>query len=699
MFSRIISVAQPGTVDWGAYINSNLTGDEFIEQIITEQSGTTFYIYAVGISYSSSGTINYCSTNPAIGNGDVFVVKYTDNGSNLTQNWIKFIGSDGSSPCTGCDNYDWGYCMTIDHDGSNTFVYVGGNMLGANTTYSIPTACNICASSPYQSQRKDSWDAFLAKLDGSNGNMVAWTYFGGKGTKTDCNATTKDIIMGIAVKGSGTNPHDLYVVGYTESLYNPSGCQAQGLCPSGTCGATVWDNSSNNGGDAFIAVFDNCLHTLKYFTYYNCDLSAKPAGQDRLRGINFDTPTSGEPNLYVSGTTQSAQGIAYGGNIFQSAPGSTDDDGFVAKWVWDNSLPGYAPTTGWSTYVGGSQGDKGRQITIKKDASGSASYVYADFWCQYQMTLVPVFNASNGFQTDNNSIGVEDCYIIKLDASDGHRIWSTWYGGNAGDYPNGLKIYPGFCGEQYVAIAGVTASSSNFISQYSGSGKLKSTLTGCRDGFFALLRDNGNSVALSYATYLGGSGEEWYGPPQYQIGNCSANCPDGCLYSDIFNGYGPFISTGGDLFNKYAFVSFSTNSSTITDNVGSINYKGATYTSGSQINCPKGSCLHDNFDAFILKWKLGAPEGCAKLSSEEIFELDYSISPNPANASLVIDFSQPVQLDNICILNTLGEVAFQKKFFSDQTSFTINVQELPSGIYFLQLQNESWCTIRKFVKQ
>ncbi|MCY7411259.1 MAG: hypothetical protein LH473_13385 [Chitinophagales bacterium] len=238
-------------------VNTTLSSDEFIEQIITEQVGSSTIINAVGYSSSYSGTIPYCSTNPTLGNADVFVAKFTLNAGTVTKNWLTFIGSDGSGNCSGCDNYDWGYCMALDHDGANTFLYVAGNNLGASSTYSIPSACvAACNTSPYQSARKDSWDAFLAKLDASNESITAWTYFGG----TSNNGTEKkDIIMGLAIK-PGTL-HDVYAVGYTESAYTNQ------LCTS--CGATVWDNSNNGAGDAFIAAFDKCPHTLKYFTFYN----------------------------------------------------------------------------------------------------------------------------------------------------------------------------------------------------------------------------------------------------------------------------------------------------------------------------------------------------------------------------------------------------------------------------------------------
>ena len=58
--SNLFCNAQPGSVDWGIYMNSSnpvLSGDEFVEQMVTEQSGSNSIIYAVGISGSSSGSL------------------------------------------------------------------------------------------------------------------------------------------------------------------------------------------------------------------------------------------------------------------------------------------------------------------------------------------------------------------------------------------------------------------------------------------------------------------------------------------------------------------------------------------------------------------------------------------------------------------------------------------------------------------
>ena len=76
-------------------------------------------------------------------------------------------------------------------------------------------------------------------------------------------------------------------------------------------------------------------------------------------------------------------------------------------------------------------------------------------------------------------------------------------------------------------------------------------------------------------------------------------------------------------------------------------------------------------------------------NTEDAFKL--TISPNPANAFVTIEATQP--LGNIQIKNGLGQTVINKKSEGQTTS--IDISSLQHGVYFIQINNMS----KKMVKQ
>ena len=75
------------------------------------------------------------------------------------------------------------------------------------------------------------------------------------------------------------------------------------------------------------------------------------------------------------------------------------------------------------------------------------------------------------------------------------------------------------------------------------------------------------------------------------------------------------------------------------------------------------------------------------------------VYPNPANSSLFIENENQSKLDGISIYNALGEQVFQQKLADTQRLYQMDICEIPSGIYFLQLHNEDSKKTLKFCKQ
>ncbi|MBL7919107.1 MAG: T9SS type A sorting domain-containing protein [Bacteroidia bacterium] len=76
-----------------------------------------------------------------------------------------------------------------------------------------------------------------------------------------------------------------------------------------------------------------------------------------------------------------------------------------------------------------------------------------------------------------------------------------------------------------------------------------------------------------------------------------------------------------------------------------------------------------------------------------------SVYPNPANDFISIDFSASERMDNITIyvVNTVGEIILIKKDILSNT--TLQISNLPGGVYFIQVESGNGTTIKKFIKQ
>ncbi len=144
------------------------------------------------------------------------------------------------------------------------------------------------------------------------------------------------------------------------------------------------------------------------------------------------------------------------------------------------------PVLEYSTFLGGSLGDQGRDIAV--DSAGNA-YVIG----------VPSSNfpIANAFQ--DTSHGIQDVFVTKLNAAGSALVYSTYLGGSGYDF--GLGIAVDSSGSAYVT--GQT-SSSDFPTANAFQGKNASGLG--NDVFVAKFSPTGS--ALVYSTYLGGSSDD-----------------------------------------------------------------------------------------------------------------------------------------------------------------------------------------------
>jgi len=221
-------------------------------------------------------------------------------------------------------------------------------------------------------------------------------------------------------------------------------------------------------GDAFVTKLAPGGGALAYSTYLG------GTGDDTGSGIAVDAAG----DAYVAGTTASTDFPVK--NALQ-ASNAGGHDAFVAK------LNPAGSALLWGTYLGGTSDDWGNVIAL--DAGGNpvvaGTTTSATFPTKAALQSAP----KNG----------RDAFVAKLAADGSALLWSTYYGGSGDDYGNGVALDP----RGTVYLAGQTASA-DFPLKNAVQASLGGGYNG--DAFVAALSADGS--ALSYSTYLGGSGDD-----------------------------------------------------------------------------------------------------------------------------------------------------------------------------------------------
>jgi hypothetical protein len=81
-----------------------------------------------------------------------------------------------------------------------------------------------------------------------------------------------------------------------------------------------------------------------------------------------------------------------------------------------------------------------------------------------------------------------------------------------------------------------------------------------------------------------------------------------------------------------------------------------------------------------------------------IENLNFTIFPNPVNELLQISFLKNITIhSHLSFYNNFGQIVFSKNINQGQTTIEIDVRKLPSGVYFLKIENEEWQSIKKVI--
>ncbi|WP_051470102.1 DUF7948 domain-containing protein [Fischerella sp. PCC 9605] len=356
--------------------------------------------------------------------------------------WSTYLG--GSSGEFGSGEFGRG--VAVDLRGN---VYVTGGTYSSD----FPTTNNALSRT-----LGGFFDAFVTKLNAAGNSLLYSTYLGGSS-----GVSGADYSNGIAVDLQG----NAYVTGDTNSTDFPI--------------KNAFDSTLNGNLNAFVTKLNPAASgstSLIYSTYIG------GSEFDSSSGIAVDL----KGNAYVTGLTFSGDFPI--NNAFDNTfvGGS---EAFVTKL---NPNASGAASLVYSTYLGGSNGEFGRDIAV--DLRGNA-YVTG-------RTESADFPIKNAF--DNTFSGSQDAFVTKVNpAASGSSslVWSTYLGGSVSNYVGGSTGSDEGFGIAVDQKGNAYAIGSTNSSDFPVKNAFDNTLSGINDAFVTKLNATGNR--LLFSSYLGGS--------------------------------------------------------------------------------------------------------------------------------------------------------------------------------------------------
>jgi len=328
--------------------------------------------------------------------------------------------------------------------------YLGGNGNSTALGIAVDSAGNAyVAGTTNAGTSSGTYDGFVAKLNPTGSALVYATFVGGSGT---------DTIRAIALDAND----NAYVTGDTTSTNFPVTTGAF-QTTSGSAGAypTAFVSEINASGNGFV-----------YSSYLG--------GSKTDSGYGIAVDSAG--NAYVVGRTQSANFPVTAGALQTSIVKS-----FTASFITKMNPTGTGLV--YSTYLGAESTTIAYAIAI--NAAGNA-YVTG------QTTAANFPVTAGAFQTTLKS---QDAFVLELNTAGSGLVYGTFLGGSGADIAYGIAVDS--AGNAYVT--GQTKSTDFPVT--SGAFQTASHEAIC--GFVTKVNPTG--TALSYSTYLGGSGGNDHG--------------------------------------------------------------------------------------------------------------------------------------------------------------------------------------------
>jgi hypothetical protein len=307
----------------------------------------------------------------------------------------------------------------------------------------------------YQETQNQFAAVFVSKLNPAGSALIYSTYLGGN---------NYDAGYDIAIDATGA----AYVTGITTSTNFPTTAGAFQVMRAGS-------------SDAFVTKLNATGSSLVYSTYVG------GTGDEFPRAIAVDAQGS----AHITGL------VTDGG--FPVTPGAfqtTFRGGYEDPFSWGDAYVCKLNANGtgliYATYLGGAEGEIGNDIAIDFEGyayvtGGTDSIDYPITPGAYQTQWATTFCPSRFFNC-------ADAFVTKFNLTGTAVIYSTYVGGNGGEYGNGIAV--DLSGNAIIA-------GSTFSTNFPTVNSLQSSFAGARDAFVTKLNAAGSAVLFS--TYFGRS--------------------------------------------------------------------------------------------------------------------------------------------------------------------------------------------------
>jgi Beta-propeller repeat len=408
--------------------------------------------------------------------------------------------------------YDLHHALTID-PALIFSTYLGGPAFDAIYAVTADSAGNIYVTGETDSgsltggaePTRSSYDAWVAKLNGSGSQLLYLAYLGGSGN---------DSGRGVAVDASG----NAYVTGITASSDFPTTSGAFSTVFTGTQEAFVsklsptgqiqYSTYLGGGSDSGFAIAVDIADAV-----YIAGQTASVSFPVTTRTIQTSTG-GGLSDCFVSKLNALGSSLVYstylGGSGLDLCAGIAIDashDAYVTGTTYSTNFPTEGPLQGsllgtatafvaeinpsgsallYSTYLGGSILDNGNAIAVD---SSDAAYIAGSTASPDFPTTVGAVQAVLG--------GTYNAFVSKIAPAGASLSYSTFVGGSGVDDADAIAVDS--LGE---AVIGGYTSSPNFPV----AGAIQATFQGVFDAFATVVNASGSSLVFS--SYFGGSGDD-----------------------------------------------------------------------------------------------------------------------------------------------------------------------------------------------
>ena len=284
-----------------------------------------------------------------------------------------------------------------------------------------------------------------------------------------------------------------------------------------------------------------------------------------------------------------------------------------------------------------------------------------------QQSLMMFGTNTNDAVNDITLNGNSDIFITKFGANNAIK-WSRYLGGSGDENQGNDEELPGFVlygpGNSTVAVGNslyLTGRVQNGFTPLKGTGceHFYGTITGSTDACLTLINDQN---VVTFSTYWGGSSDD-----------------QGLTISRGMNGVKPFVLFGG-----------RTNSGGGTNQTIPVcRESDAAYYNPNLLNNPP------TYDGFISKLYLD----CQLVATKEQANVQsLALAPNPATSIINLELEQAGEVPQcIRVLDASGRDC-SNLIEVLPVDNTLNVQRLPAGLYFVQIQYKDKLAVGRFVK-